>query len=207
MKRKSPVWCCVLLLAACGEKETPAEAADAARPECPNRTTALAPAADDSGEPAGDVRTKVAERPPVEKKPPVAEPVPDKPGMVKSPFSGKFIDVRGIPAGALVADPMFPSGAKKHFRVPEMPEDEITAPAEEAEVSAEQAEQMALAPVARQVSGNQSLIFSPYNNQIIDVSAFAPGSVIQDPTSRPGEPRYIRIPDGAEAEETEISDP
>ena len=58
----------------------------------------------------------------IEKKPPVAEPAPGKPGFVLSPFDGKVIDVRGIPAGTLVADPSYSSDEKKYFRVPEMPE-------------------------------------------------------------------------------------
>lgn len=57
----------------------------------------------------------------IEKKPPFAEPVPGQPGFVKSPYNGKIIDVKGIPAGSLVADPTYPAEEKKHFRVPEMP--------------------------------------------------------------------------------------
>jgi len=56
----------------------------------------------------------------IEKKPPVAEPVPGQPGMVISPYNGKHIDVKGIPAGTLVADPTYPASEKKHFRVPEV---------------------------------------------------------------------------------------
>lgn len=62
----------------------------------------------------------------VEKKPPVAEPVPGQPGKVISPYNGKHIDVTGIAPGSLVADPTYPAEEKKHFRVPELPE----APAE-----------------------------------------------------------------------------
>lgn len=58
----------------------------------------------------------------IEKKPPVAEAAPGKPGYVLSPFDGKVIDVRGIPAGTLVADPNYPSDEKRYFRVPEMQE-------------------------------------------------------------------------------------
>lgn len=52
---------------------------------------------------------------------PVAEPVPGKPGFVISPFNGKWLDVTGLPAGETVADPQFPAGEKKYFRVPEAP--------------------------------------------------------------------------------------
>ncbi|WP_035600436.1 hypothetical protein [Haloferula sp. BvORR071] len=58
----------------------------------------------------------------VEKKPPVAEPVPNMPGMVISPYNGKHIDVKGYAPGTLVADPTYPIEEKKYFRVPEMPE-------------------------------------------------------------------------------------
>lgn len=48
----------------------------------------------------------------------VAKPVPDAPGMVFSPYNGKVVDVRDIPAGTLVADPTYPPSEKKFFRVP-----------------------------------------------------------------------------------------
>ncbi|BCX50253.1 hypothetical protein HAHE_41610 [Haloferula helveola] len=53
---------------------------------------------------------------------PVAERVPDKPGFVISPYNGKWIDVTGVPAGELMADPHFPAEDKKYFKVPELPE-------------------------------------------------------------------------------------
>jgi hypothetical protein len=57
----------------------------------------------------------------IEKRPPVAEPVPNMPGMVFSPYNGKHIDVKGYAPGTLVADPTYPLEEKKYFRVPEMP--------------------------------------------------------------------------------------
>ena len=56
---------------------------------------------------------------------PVAVAVPDKPGFVISPYNGKWIDVTGVKAGTVMADPHF-TEEKKFFRVPELP-----APAEE----------------------------------------------------------------------------
>ena len=56
---------------------------------------------------------------PVEAVIPVAEVVPGKPGFVFSPYNGKLVDVKGIDAGVLVADPAFPPEEKKYFRVPE----------------------------------------------------------------------------------------
>ena len=50
--------------------------------------------------------------------PPVAWPVPDKPGFVFSPFNSKIIDVTDVPSGTLVADPTFPAAERMHFRVP-----------------------------------------------------------------------------------------
>ncbi len=61
----------------------------------------------------------------VERKAPVAEPVPGQPGFVKSPYNGKIVDVKGIPPGTLVADPTYPAEEKKHFRVPEMPAEPV----------------------------------------------------------------------------------
>lgn len=49
---------------------------------------------------------------------PVASPVPDKPGFLFSPYNNQIIDVRGIPAGTLVADPTYPAADRKFFRVP-----------------------------------------------------------------------------------------
>lgn len=49
---------------------------------------------------------------------PVARAVPGKPGFVISPYNNKVIDVTGMPAGALVADPTYPSSEKKHLRIP-----------------------------------------------------------------------------------------
>lgn len=56
----------------------------------------------------------------VEKPPaPEARAVPGRAGYVFSPFNDKVIDIQGIPAGTLVADPTFPTKDKKYFRVPE----------------------------------------------------------------------------------------
>lgn len=55
---------------------------------------------------------------------PVAKAVEGRPGYVFSPFSGKVVDVRGIPKMTLVQDPDFPIEEKKYFRVPEMEETE-----------------------------------------------------------------------------------
>ncbi|MCW1924862.1 hypothetical protein OKA05_20030 [Luteolibacter arcticus] len=142
--------------------------------------------------------TKASERPEVaEKKPPIAEPIPDKPGYVKSPFSGAIIDVKGIPGGTLVADPMFPSDQKKHFRIPKMdPEQEAIAKEELAkELDAAHAATQSL-PEAKPVPGKPGFFFSPYDNKIIDSNGSDPGAVLQDPGAPEGTQRLFRIPGG-----------
>ena len=52
----------------------------------------------------------------------VAQPVPGRPGFVISPYNNKIVDVSGIPAGRIVADPTYPASEKKHFRVGESAE-------------------------------------------------------------------------------------
>lgn len=84
----------------------------------------------------GEVKEAAMTKPPkeeddavlIEKKPPVAEPVPGQPGMVISPYNGKHIDVKGIAPGTLVADPTYPMEQKKYFRVPEPPKNEAEPP-------------------------------------------------------------------------------
>lgn len=49
---------------------------------------------------------------------PTAAPLDGKVGFVASPYSGNSIDVRDIRQGTLVADPAFPPGERKYFRVP-----------------------------------------------------------------------------------------
>lgn len=138
--------------------------------------------------------TKSSERPAKKEKTIwVAEPVDGKPGYVKSPFSGKIIDVKGIPAGRMVADPMYPASEKKYFRVPEMPEAEDQ---ELVEDSQEEELKKQNAPIARVLPGKAGFIFNPHDNKILDVGGIAPGTLLLDPTSPPGETRYIRIPGG-----------
>lgn len=146
-----------------------------------------------SSDPASEgLATKSSERPAKKEKTIwVAEPVDGKPGYVKSPFSGKIIDVKGIPAGALVADPTFPAAEKKHFRVPEVPEEEM---------------KKANAAVARPLPGKQGFVFSPLTNKIIDVSGMEPGSVVTDPTAPEGETHYLKVPDETEPDSAEAAD-
>lgn len=105
----------LLSLASCERKEEKRPASNGAQ-----AATAGAKAKPKPGE---EGPTKTGEEGPVliEKKPPVAEPVPNMPGMVISPYNGRHIDVKGYAPGTLVADPTYPLEEKKYFRVPEMP--------------------------------------------------------------------------------------
>ncbi len=49
---------------------------------------------------------------------PTASRVPGNANIVFSPYNNKIIDVQGMPSGALVSDPTFPSEERKIFRVP-----------------------------------------------------------------------------------------
>lgn len=104
----------LLSLAACERKEEKRTATPGAQAATPGEKAKPKPGAESA---------KGGEEGPVliEKKPPVAEPVPNMPGMVFSPFNGEHIDVKGYAPGTLVADPRFPLEQKKYFRVPEMP--------------------------------------------------------------------------------------
>jgi hypothetical protein len=193
------MWMAVMvagLLASCERKE---QLTGTTPPPEPEKQGIAAVGPSGEGEnPAKMPSGKTSERPVlVKKKPPVAEPVADKPGFVKSPFSGKIIDVRGIPAGTLVADPMYPTEEKKHFRVPELSP-------EAAELLARES-----APEGKPVPGKAGFIFSPYDNKIIDVTGLKPGEIVTDPTAPAGEVRYIKIPGDAPAilDPTKLIDP
>lgn len=173
----------------CQREEAPA--AGKPQTEAEKKTAAVQGDETRSDEAPASKPTKTSERPTEKKKTiPVAEPVADQPGFVKSPFNGKIVDVKGIPSGTLVADPTYPAEEKKYFRIPEMPE------AEEQIARDELAEELAKqsAQEGKPVPGQANFIFSPYDNKIIDVTGFEPGSVVKDPSSPPGEPRYIKIP-------------
>ena len=184
---------------ACQRKEETIATQPAAPPPAETASPAApAPAAEKKQEAPASKPTKAGERPVVtEKKPPIAEPVADKPGYVKSPFSGQIIDVRGIPAGRMVADPMYPASEKKYFRVPEMsPENQAKADEEQARQRAATEAAQASAQVAKPVPGKPGFIFSPYDNKIIDANGLGPGEVFPDPGSPLDAPRYIKLPGG-----------
>jgi hypothetical protein len=92
------------------------------------KTSVETSAVEESGEAGVNQRFRPSHRPEPRKylipKPepvpyPVAVAVEGSPGYVTSPYSDKIVDVRGIPGGTLVQDPMFPASDKKYFRVPE----------------------------------------------------------------------------------------
>jgi len=70
----------------------------------------------------GTRSSKTADRSESKRSIPTAEPVPDQPGFVRSPYNGNHVDVTGVPAGTVMADPGYPAEEEKQFRVPEMGE-------------------------------------------------------------------------------------
>lgn len=185
MKGKAPLMFSVLLLAACNKESTPApEDHSPGAGKRPHSASAGSGAPEETPEAPG--KTKKSERPPQgEKKPPLAEAVPDQPGMVKSPFTGELVDVSGLPPGALARDPALPEGDKRVFRVPPGVGQPATPPS----------------PVARQVPGKPGMVYSPYNNNIVDVTGMRPGSLVADPTFPAEEKKFFRVP-GAPAPES-----
>lgn len=49
-------------------------------------------------------------------------------------------------------------------------------------------------PVAIPVPGKDGFVFSPYNNKVIDVKGFAPGTLVADPTYPMSERKFFRVP-------------
>ncbi len=132
---KDPVWLGLVVLLAFSCRKAPVVDKAPADPPAPAKHEAAAVrvgapstkvAADDEAQPKNP-RTRPLPRPddpkrkpapPRDTPAPTAVAVKDKPGFVMSPFNDKFIDVRDIPPGTLVADPTYPVSEKKYFRVP-----------------------------------------------------------------------------------------
>lgn len=49
-------------------------------------------------------------------------------------------------------------------------------------------------PTAIPVPGKEGLVFSPYNNKLIDVKGMAPGRLVADPTYPMSERKFFRVP-------------
>jgi hypothetical protein len=49
-------------------------------------------------------------------------------------------------------------------------------------------------PVAIKVVGREGYVISPYNKKQIDVSPFAPGTLVRDPTYPEEEKKFFRVP-------------
>jgi hypothetical protein len=49
-------------------------------------------------------------------------------------------------------------------------------------------------PTAIPVPGKDGFVFSPYNNKVIDVKGFAPGTLVADPTYPMSERKFFRVP-------------
>jgi hypothetical protein len=49
-------------------------------------------------------------------------------------------------------------------------------------------------PTAIPVPGKEGLVFSPYNNKLIDVKGMTPGRLVADPTYPMSERKFFRVP-------------
>lgn len=155
-----------------------------------------------SGVSAKAKASKTTDRGTTERSIPTAEPVPDQPGFVKSPYNGKIVDVTGVPAGIVVDDPGYAPEDKKQFRVPKVAdlEAKMEAKLEEKQMKAGKLLQLDFkarseARPAKPVPGKPGFIISPWDQKELDASGFKAGAVIMDPSSPPEAPRYLQVPD------------
>lgn len=49
-------------------------------------------------------------------------------------------------------------------------------------------------PFATPVPGKEGLVFSPYNNKVVDVRDIPSGTLVQDPTYPPADKKFFRVP-------------
>lgn len=181
MKTKGLIWPLVILLGACNEK--PAADAGAAHEKKAKQTNPAQPQAGSGEDAEADGKDgKSGARPDRPKKPAMGSVAPGQPGKAISPYSNQAVDVKGLAAGALVQDPKFPGDESKKFIVPDGVEVD---PAER--------------PEAKPVPGKPGVVFSPYNNQMVNVEGFRAGSVVADPTYPASERKYFRVPPAAVA--------
>lgn len=102
-----------------------------------------------------------------------AREVPGKNGFIFSPFNNKIIDVQGLPPGTKIADPTYPAAEEKYFH-------------------------LAITPVGIPIANREGWVRSPYDLTPVDVREFEAGTVIDDPSADPEQPRRFRIPGGKE---------
>lgn len=179
MKRNVFLTVGILALAGCDKETSSGEAPSSMSKEKSRSSSALGGL--DEGATADSGKTKSADRPKdVAKKAPVAAPARGEPGKVVSPFSGDLVDVSSRVAGELVEDPKYPGDETKRFVVP----DDVEKPP---------------APEARPVPGRAGYVFSPFNNQVIDIQGIPAGTLVADPTFPIKEKKYFRVPEAAVA--------
>jgi hypothetical protein len=168
----SLAWC------SCKDKSVTAGASDAGAAK--KKGSALSGPSPASGDEAKMAEGKSGERARKEKRAKVAEPAKGEPGKVISPNTGDLVDVSGRIPGELVDDPRYPGDKSKRFEVPKDVEKKTI-------------------PVAQGVPGKPGYVYSPYNNQIIDVQGIPAGRLVADPTYPAAERKTFRVPQGNEA--------
>ncbi|WP_367873708.1 hypothetical protein [Luteolibacter sp. Populi] len=180
MKGKGLIFALPLVLSACNDK--PAEEAAGGSPaKGKHASSALPSAADDGGSAVGSKDGKSSVRSGKPRKPPEASVAAGQPGKVISPFSNEAVDVAGRAPGDLVQDPKFPGDESKKFAVPEGVEEEKN------EIK-----------VGLPVPGQPGMVFSPFNNKIVDVRGIPAGRLVADPTYPTSEKKYFRVSESAE---------
>lgn len=170
--------CIALALVACDDSSSEAEGSAPIPPResAPARSVSRD---DDGGLVPSDASAKMRVRPQVERK--SVEMVEGRPGFARSPYTGEEIDIRGMLPGSLIDDPSSPEGSGKQIRIPEDAR-----------------------AVARPVPGKPGYVFSPYNNQVIDVKGVPPGTLVADPMYPAEEKKYFRIPEFPEDEDEQV---
>jgi len=168
---------------ACHREEETASAGGASKRKLP------VTAGEEADAVPGSKTAKASDRAKTKKPIPMAEPVPGRPGFVKSPNNGKIVDVKLIPAGTVVVDPGYPAGEEKYFRVPAVAQ---TVEEDNSDDGREALE--AQQPPAQSVAEKPGYVINPYDKTEFDASNMEPGSVVMDPNSTPDSPRFFQIP-------------
>lgn len=183
-----PLLLALLLLPGCDDKSSPDSQQSAASAKAgASGSTGFG---EDDDSPAQG-KTKRADRPARTAPPPVAEAVPGQVGKVISPFSGAIVDVTGSAPGDIVEDPGYPDDKTKKFMIPD---------GLEAEPEGEP-------PVALTVPGNNGMVFSPFNNKMVDVRGIPAGTLVQDPSYPPAAKKFFRVPELIEEKPPEPESP
>ncbi|MDB6077881.1 MAG: hypothetical protein JWO82_1628 [Akkermansiaceae bacterium] len=179
-KGKSLIFVSMLTIASC-HKEIEAPAPETKPAATKNSATASSGADANAvaDTPAG--AEKASDRSAAKTPPPaLGERLPGN-TQAKSPYSSAVVDVAGLSPGSLVKDPT--NG--KSFTLPE------ELPTEDPDLAEK--------PIGVAVPGRAGMVFSPYNNKIVDVTGIPAGRLVADPTYPAAEKKFFRVPEAVAA--------